>query len=184
MNESNGKKQVAALWILGVLVVIFIAIIVGLFITQAKIKNQEVASKDAKIAQMEQELTQLKKEIAAKDAQIAQMEQELAQPKKQTEADGQEGIEGRYGIGDVIYEFEKSGAVRRGGNNYEEKGFYTYLKDNEITISFKEMTIWNEMTGQTTINTINRQEKMKIGENNKLLDENGNEWVKIIDNLE
>ena len=63
MNESNGKKQVAALWILGVLVVILIAVIVGLFITQAKIKNQEVASKDAKIAQMEQELAQVKNEF-------------------------------------------------------------------------------------------------------------------------
>jgi ABC-type Na+ efflux pump permease subunit len=63
MNESNGKKQVAALWILGVLVVIFIAIIVGLFITQAKNKNQEVASKDAKIAQMDQELAQVTNEF-------------------------------------------------------------------------------------------------------------------------
>jgi len=60
MKESNEKKQVAALWILGVLVVILIAIIAGLFITQAKNKNQEVALKDAKIAQMEQEITQLK----------------------------------------------------------------------------------------------------------------------------
>ncbi len=63
MNESNEKKQVAALWILGVLVVIFIAIIVGLFIKQAQAKNHEIATKDAKIAQMEQDLLQVKEQL-------------------------------------------------------------------------------------------------------------------------
>ena len=48
MNESNGKKQTAALWILGILVVILIAIIVGLFIMQAQTRNKELVAKDEK----------------------------------------------------------------------------------------------------------------------------------------
>lgn len=63
MNEqNNGKKQVAALWILGILVIILIAIIVGLFIKQTQIRNQEAATKDTKIAQLEQELAQLRQQ--------------------------------------------------------------------------------------------------------------------------
>ncbi len=59
MNESNGKKQTVALWIFGILVIVLIAIIVGLLL-QAQTRNQELAAKDAKIEQKEQELAQLK----------------------------------------------------------------------------------------------------------------------------
>ena len=126
MNEqSNGKKQAVALWILGVLIVILIAIIVGLFITQAKNKNQEVASKDAKIAQMEQELAQLKKqnenisnttekttqsnenltsEIAKKDETIRELEKQINELKK-TESDKNSTI--KYNTEDLNEEKEK-----------------------------------------------------------------------------
>ena len=105
MNEqNNGKKQAAALWILGILVVILIAIIVGLFITQAQTRNQEVATKDVKIAQLQKELSEVKKqnektantieetikqnndnltsEIAKKDETIKQLENQISELKK------------------------------------------------------------------------------------------------------
>ena len=63
MNESNGKKQAAALWILGILVVILIAIIAGLFIMQAQTRNKELVAKDEKISQIEQELAQVKSQL-------------------------------------------------------------------------------------------------------------------------
>ena len=75
MNEqNNGKKQVAALWILVILVVILIAIIAGLFIKQAQAKNQEVATKDEKIAQLEQELAKAKEQNEEKTSNIANKE--------------------------------------------------------------------------------------------------------------
>ena len=69
MKDSNGKKQTAILWILGILVIILIAIIVGLFIKQAKIKKQEVLANN-KTTQMKQELTQVKNETKQSEKSV------------------------------------------------------------------------------------------------------------------
>ena len=53
MSENNGKKQVAIIWILTVLIIILIAIIVGLFIMVMKAKKQTNSEIKQEIKQIE-----------------------------------------------------------------------------------------------------------------------------------
>ena len=88
-------------------------------------------------------------------------------------------IEGKYGYryGDLTYEFEKNGRVHRYGNTNDEKGHYS-SSGKEIIMYFEKESVWDADTGNTITKDINKRITMKL-EDEKLIDEGGNELEKI-----
>lgn len=80
MNNNNEKKQVTTIWILTILIIILIAIIVGLFFKVAKLKREANLETEQKLAQMRQELEQVKKQ-ANKNADVTKETEQKSENK-------------------------------------------------------------------------------------------------------
>lgn len=74
-----------------------------------------------------------------------------------------------YENSDVGYEFFSDGTAKYSTSTTEDKGTYITIDENAVEVVFTERTLWDDVSGETTVEKIDRVEKIEIIDEENLI---------------
>ena len=186
MDEKQGIKISLSTFFL--ILAIIVIIIMGYFIYQMYIENNNINNK---VEELNSQVSTLENELKTNTSSSNNVENTNINSNSNSITTANESIKtgdsmkaitlnGIYGIknSDVGYTFTLDGKVTFFTSVSRMDGTYTTIGENEIELNFTEETIVDVETSKKTTNKISQKEKIKYIDKNTLTDEKNNKLIK------